>query len=76
VDILSAITVGEAMRTEVETLTESLPPTCVIANLRRGDQAFAPRGATTLRAGDVLVVVSDSANRNAVEQAVREVVKG
>lgn len=34
----------------------NLPPGCVIASLRRGGQVSVPRGATQLRAGDVLTL--------------------
>jgi CIC family chloride channel protein len=42
------------------------PRDCVIASVRRGRQVFIPRGDTTLKAGDVLVVVAEGAARENV----------
>jgi CIC family chloride channel protein len=48
------------------------PNNCVIASVRRGSQVFIPRGNTTLKAGDVLVVVAQGAARGEVLRLCRK----
>ncbi|WP_369685043.1 TrkA C-terminal domain-containing protein [Anaerolinea thermophila] len=45
-----------------------LPDHCLIASLNRGSQTLVPHGNTTLQAGDVLVVTSQKASREALER--------
>lgn len=54
----------------------AIPPGCVIASLRRGGRVFVPRGATLLRAGDVLVVTVEGRERQAVLEQLEKVTRG
>ncbi|MFO3797410.1 MAG: CBS domain-containing protein, partial [Anaerolineales bacterium] len=49
-----------------------LPPGCVIASLRRGEQVFVPRGATQLQAGDVLTLTLE---RTTQIESLRELIE-
>jgi len=48
------------------------PQDCLIACVRRGKQVFIPRGETALQAGDILVVVTDGAAREAICQLCQQ----
>lgn len=53
----------------------AIPTGCVIASLRRGGRVFVPRGGTTLRAGDVLVVTVDGRERERLLEQLQQVTR-
>jgi CIC family chloride channel protein len=59
-----AMLVGKALRELV------LPPSCVIASIRRGEKRIVPRGETRIMARDVLTVVVDPENEAALASLV------
>ncbi|MEM1099088.1 MAG: Trk system potassium transporter TrkA [Planctomycetota bacterium] len=57
---LHRLTVGENAKALGKPLTElSLPKCCLLATVKRGDEAFRPKGDTVLEPGDVVTILAD-----------------
>ena len=48
------------------------PRTCLVVSLMRGDAEFVPRGDTTLRAGDKIVVLCDGTSEGQLHRTLQE----
>ncbi|MEM8781421.1 MAG: Trk system potassium transporter TrkA [Planctomycetota bacterium] len=57
---LHRLTVGENAKAVGKPLSEiSLPKCCLVAAVKRGDEAFRPTGATVLKPGDLVTLLAD-----------------